>query len=47
MVLVATPSGICARVFGDWPVCYELCSISARDEYGSAMKGAAAADALQ
>ena len=34
MVLVAAATRLFARRSSDWPVCYELRSISARDDYG-------------
>ena len=32
MVLVVSPAGLFTGLSGDWPVCYELCSVSALDE---------------
>ena len=38
LVLVAAPAGLLASWPGDWSVCYELRSVSARDDHvGSGM----------
>jgi hypothetical protein len=32
VVLVASPAWLCARRSSEWPVCYELRGVSARDD---------------
>ena len=36
LVLVGSPTRLFASRSGDWSVCYELLSVSARDDYGAA-----------
>jgi hypothetical protein len=35
LVLVAAAARVLARRSDDWPICYELCSISACDDYAA------------
>jgi hypothetical protein len=36
LVLAIAPARLFTRRLAYWPICYELCSVSPRDEYGGA-----------